>query len=161
MDYLRAAWNSVSQQTIQNSFRKAGFDVNSERQEDDIFPEEHVNADFAKLVQNVSFNDYVDCDDCLPTSAMPTTEELLERYVTEDESDDDINIEDSNDIPVPPPTAKVAISALNTISDFVKSRVNVPDSIFEHLSSLMDITMTCALEKTHQSSILDYFQFLN
>ena len=79
MHYIMAAWQQVSQQTIQNCFLKAGHiyqsDVNEMANDDDDF-----GQDWEELcrAQKYDFQRYVSVDRHVATSGVETVEELCE-----------------------------------------------------------------------------------
>ena len=80
MHYIMAAWRQVSQQTIQNCFRKAGHkyqsDGNENAKDDDDF-----GQDWEELcrAQKYDFQSYVSVDRHVATSGVETVEELCEK----------------------------------------------------------------------------------
>ena len=89
-----AAWRQVSQQTIQNCFRKAGHkyqsDGNEIAKDDDDFGQ---NWEELCRAQKYDFQSYVSVDRHVATSGVETVEELCEafrstRSVEEDEEDE-------------------------------------------------------------------------
>jgi hypothetical protein len=80
MQYIMAAWQQITQQTIQNYFRKAGYkyQLNGNKMaNDDDFGE-----DWEELctAQKYDFHSYVTVDRDLATSGVLTVEELCETY---------------------------------------------------------------------------------
>ena len=98
---LRKAWDLVTESTVSNCFRKAGFvsPLEPEVEEEDPFlnlDEENASQDDPLLQLEIenpcTFDDYVAVDDELQCAPLPTTEDILSsiRQTSEevDESDD-------------------------------------------------------------------------
>ena len=81
MHYIMAAWQQVSQQTIQNCFRKAGHkyqsDGNEMASEDDDFGQVWEGLCRA---QKYDFQSYVSVDRHVATSGVESVEELCEAF---------------------------------------------------------------------------------
>ena len=96
MHYIMAAWQQVSQQTIQNCFHKAGHkyqsDGNEMASDDDDF-----GQDWEELcrAQKYDFQSYVSVDRHVATSGVETVEELCEAFGStwsvEEEDEEDKN----------------------------------------------------------------------
>ena len=83
MHYIMAAWQQVSQQTIQNCFCKAGhkyqLDCNKMANDDD---DDDFGQDWEELcrAQKYDFQSYVSVDRHVATSGVETVEELCETF---------------------------------------------------------------------------------
>jgi hypothetical protein len=97
MQYIMAAWRQVSQQTIQNCFRKAGHkyqsDGNENAKDDD---DDDFGKDWEELcrAQKYDFQSYVSVDRHVATRGVETVEELCEavrstRSVEEEDEEDE------------------------------------------------------------------------
>jgi hypothetical protein len=93
-----AAWQQVSQQTIQNCFRKAGHKYQldgNEMANDDV---DDFGQDWEEMcrAQKYDFQSYVSVDRHVPTSGVETVEELCEAFGStrsveeEDENEQDM-----------------------------------------------------------------------
>jgi hypothetical protein len=83
MHYIMAAWQHVSQQIIQNCFRKAGHKYQSdgiEMANDD--DDDYFGQDWEELcrAQKCDFQSYVSVDRHVATSGVETVEELCEAF---------------------------------------------------------------------------------
>ena len=94
MHYIMAVWQQVSQQTIQNCFRKTGHkyqsDGNEMASDDDDFGQ--VWEELCRA-QKYDFQSYVSVDRHVATSGIETVEELCEAFGStrsgEDENEDE------------------------------------------------------------------------
>jgi hypothetical protein len=84
MHYIMAAWQQVSQQTIQNCFRKAGHKYQSDGNEmaNDDDDDDDFGQDWEDLcrAQRYDFQSYVSVDCHYATSGIETVEELCEAF---------------------------------------------------------------------------------
>jgi hypothetical protein len=114
MHYIMVAWLQITQQTIQNCFRKAGYkyqsNVNEMANDDDDF-----GQDWEELcrTQKYDFHSYVTVDHDVATSGVSTVEELCEAYGST-RSVEDKNKEDENEQDMGPSFAK-AYEALEKV----------------------------------------------
>jgi hypothetical protein len=93
MHYIMAVWQQVSQQTIQNCFRKAGHKYQSDGNEmanDDDFGQD---LEEVCRAQKYDFQSYVSVDRHVATSGVETVEELCEAFEStrsgEEENEDE------------------------------------------------------------------------
>jgi hypothetical protein len=83
MHYITATWQQITQQTIQNCFRKAGYkyqsNVNEIATDDD---DDNFGQDWEELCgdQKYDFQNYVSVDRDVATSGVSIVEELCEAY---------------------------------------------------------------------------------
>jgi hypothetical protein len=97
--YIMAAWQQITQQTIQNCFRKAGYkyqsNVNKIKNDDDDF-----GQDWEELCRDqiCDFQNYVSGDRDVATSGVSTVEEMCVAYGStrnvEDKNKEDEYIQD-------------------------------------------------------------------
>jgi hypothetical protein len=84
MHYIIATWRQVSQQTIQNCFRKDGHKYQSDGNEmaDDDDDDDSFGQDWEELcrAQKYDFQSYVSVDRHVATSGVETVEELCEAF---------------------------------------------------------------------------------
>jgi hypothetical protein len=96
MHYIMAAWQHVSQQTIQNCFHKAGHKYQSDGNEMANDDDDDFGQYWEELcrAQKYNFQSYVSVDRHVATSGVETVEELCEafgstRSVEEDDGEDE------------------------------------------------------------------------
>ena len=77
-----AVWQQVSQQTIQNCFRKAGHKYQSDGNEMANDDDDDLGQDWEELrrAQKYDFQSYVSVDRHVATSGVETVEELCETF---------------------------------------------------------------------------------
>jgi hypothetical protein len=82
MHYIMAAWQQVSQQTIQNCFRKAGHKYQSDGNEMANDDDDDFGQDWEELcrAQKYDFQIYISVDRHVATSGIETVEELCEAF---------------------------------------------------------------------------------
>ena len=171
MHYLQQAWNNVTETTIANCYRKAGFKtIDDTETTDDI--ETEIEDDplddlpLSRLVgANFTLSDYVSVDDDLPTCETLTDEAIVDDIIAardvmpEDDDDDDDMTGDHDIVPVEPPTVDLALKACSTLRLFLQQQTDVTD-ILEKLCAIdkcvtqIDLSKRCA----KQSMITDFFR---
>ena len=82
MHYIMAAWQQVSQQTIQNCFHKTGHKYQSDGNEVASDDDVDFSQDWEDLcrAQKYDFQSYVSVDRHVATSGVETIEELCEAF---------------------------------------------------------------------------------
>jgi len=166
IDYLRAAWNSVTAVTIKNYFCKAGFTDTVAIDDESIafegFTDNDLMDDLGWLLEDthITFDQFVGIDDDVETYEMPTDEEIIAMSITEveaeEKSDDD---EDEVLTPVCPTpfSATTAIEAVSTFSDFHETCENVPETVYDCVAQLKDFASQSYAKRCRQSKITDFF----
>lgn len=170
MHYLQQAWNSVTETTVANCYRKAGFkisddaDISDEQIEIDEDPLDDVPL--ARLVgANFIMDDYVSVDDDLPTCEELTDDAIVDYIIAardatpDDDDDDDDRSDEQNAILVPPPTVDMALKACDTLRRFLQQQTDMT-AVLEKLCHVdkcvnqIDLSKRCA----KQSVITDFFR---
>ena len=130
MHYIMAAWRQVSQQTIQNCFRKAGHKYQSDGNE--IAKDDDFGQDWKELcrAQKHDFQSYVSVDRHVATSGVETVEELCEAF----RSTRSVEEEDENDQEMVPSFAET-YEALQKVKAFFYAQ-NGSDVDRENILSL-------------------------
>ena len=165
INWINSSWNGVTQQTIENCFRKSGFDSTPDVIEIDSNSENEELVQSLELMQTVlkepliSENEFIEIDDsivCVSTDwkndplddaeEFGTTEEIL---INESESKEHIESR-------PPLNATQVLEKLEEIEDFVLSQT---PEMFDHFNQLKNsvIYLKSRLKKLTQKSITDYF----
>jgi hypothetical protein len=136
MNLLRKAWASVTQQTIANCFRKAGFtcaadpssttDATDSPTSDDDFDDEDDLPLSRLLPDGVLFNEYATVDDAVETCDTPSDDEIVRDVITAmnpaattdaDNSDDEEDTTDADNRD--PPTRAQAVDALDMLQRYL------------------------------------------
>ena len=93
MQYIMAAWQQVSQQTIQNCFCKAGQKYQSAGNEMAIDDDDDFSQDWEELcrIQKYDFQSYVSMDRHVAISGVQTVEELCEAFWSTRSAEEDEN----------------------------------------------------------------------
>ena len=93
MHYIMAAWQQVSQQTIQNCFCKAGNKYQSHGNEMANDDYDDLSQDWEELcrAQKYDFQSYVSVDCHVATSGVETVEELCEAFWSTRSAEEDEN----------------------------------------------------------------------
>jgi hypothetical protein len=126
MRYKMAAWQQVSQQTIQNFFRKAGHKYQSDGNEMANDDDDDFSQDWEELcrAQKYNFQSYVSVDRHVATSGAETVEELCEAFG----STRSVEEEDENEQVMVPSFAET-YEALQKLKHFSKRKVEATRTV--------------------------------
>lgn len=145
------AWNKMSQSTIHNCFKHAGFTENHDGlsvqtaehefdEEDDIPLSLWVqNRDSDSLAAPGMWEDYVDIDSALLISEEPTDENIVQNIQANEQRESDGGEEVEEE---PLPTAEEALKAAELLSRFVYSNIE-NDNLTLAMSSLHNSIRDC------------------
>lgn len=181
---ISAAWRRISQTTIQNCFRHAGFSQNSEFEEEDNLPLAQWRLLSAAVNQNdeddmplstwltrnnitafsaEAIDTYVTIDDDVITNEVPSDADLVAAVVNDSENNEDIVIgssDDENDNvnqEIEIPTASKVLSSMGVVFTFMHSH-NADDSIIASYDKIYKfIESQALLQNKTQNKITDYF----
>ncbi|XP_042901996.1 tigger transposable element-derived protein 4-like [Parasteatoda tepidariorum] len=168
------AWRNVTQKTIQNGFKKAGFknereeemgiieeetEISEKEAEETYIPDEEMieinsqdwNAIKSGLKVNISFEEFLQVDDSLATCGTLTDSEIVDnvRCISEDE-----NEVDEEHIEAPKVTVKEAEKAVERLTNFLECQENVGHEGFAALSNIRKIIESKKIRR--QKSLKDY-----
>lgn len=177
--YLDRAWKNVTQTTIQNCFKHAGFVIgnagaeeNSDNAEDN--PEKFDEEDeipLGELARIVNLGnlpdimDYVNVDNCLVTSEIPTDAEIvaaastssgateLESTIAESDSDSDCSVNSTTSVNV---SLTEAMKSVQNLRKFFESKANIEYSTFGLLSKLENVIDSVAKRDKRQLKITEF-----
>jgi hypothetical protein len=165
---ISKAWDAVSQNTIANCFRHAGF-CSSALSEADFDDEDDIpliqlirEANVMDNYFNVKFDDFVDVDENLVTWGQLNDEDLLVNPNTsqaEQEAHDADEDEDDPDVEFEPPSTLEAIEALKVVRNYISFNDKVNEDAIKNV-----IILERALEKNYflqcniQTKITDFFK---
>jgi hypothetical protein len=135
MHYIMAAWQQITQQTIQNCFRKAGYKYQSNGNEmanndDDVF-----GQDWEELcrAQKYDFHSYITVDRNVAPSGISTVDEICKAYGStrsvEEKNKEDENVQDMV------PSFAETYEALEVVQAFFYAH-RVTDADCEHILGL-------------------------
>ena len=130
--FLQQAWNSVTQQTIANCYRHAGFKVADDDSQpdtsaDDADDDPLDDIPLARLIgSNISMEDYVSVDDDVPTCDDLSEESIVDDIIAArsttcnaDADDDDDDDEQTDGSSAEPPSVDSALAACETLRLFL------------------------------------------
>lgn len=164
--FLRSSWERVTRETVVNCFKKA-FAM-PENEEDDASPIiEDAAEDLWKrlpesdgMCDNVQFCDYVDIDQSVITTEVPTEADIvsdLRSVSSEDDEGNDSDCAATNSInaEATPPTTAATNEALNTVERYLISR-GAQESVLSAINVVQLFVAQQVVEK--QSKITDFFR---
>lgn len=124
MHLLVKAWSEVTPETIQNCFRKGGFSK---------FSDQVYEAEFtAPELSDSEFEDWVDMDQDLQTSAAVTIEDICQEVVGEQSTEDEPDSSDQDEeVPEEPPTNAQMQAAWDILRRGVQYRGTNFDKLYE------------------------------
>jgi ribosomal protein S19E (S16A) len=130
-----AAWKQITQQIIQNCFRKAGYMYQSNVNEMATNDDDDFGKDWEELcgAQKYDFQNYISVDRDVATSGISTVEELCEAYGST-RSVKEKNKEDENEQDMVPSFTE-AYEALEKVREFFYAH-SVTDADREHIVGL-------------------------
>ncbi|KAK8783700.1 hypothetical protein V5799_009931 [Amblyomma americanum] len=157
MHMLVRAWEQVTPSTIANCFHHCGFAAGSMEESGDDGSPEPLPAAVRAVLQDVSFDDYVEVDSDAAVCGARSDEDIVaeivgEQSVPEEAEDED---DDEEQEPVRPSAAEV-MGALNVSRLFFSFEEGEEDSL-RRIRALEDRVTTVALREKKQKMITDCF----
>ena len=162
----RAAWDSVTAETVANCFRKGGFsspseDTDSLEEDRDLQEqedEEQVSLDYLNLEDRCSFEEYVNCDSHLLCVPMLTSQDIVSSVAQNPVGEAVDDADDAGD-PLPSVSSQQAHSSFLNIKAFLLRTTSSSNA--EHAYCLLR-DLEVELEKGHfnactQTTITDFF----
>ena len=163
---LRSAWDKVTEKTIKNCFRHAGFckEVNVTATEDPPLVTETDELENAmESLAGVTFlqttaQDFVSIDVNVETTAEVSVSELVQivqsQNCPESESDEEMESQDEAERRVTAGEARAAIATLRRFA----AQQEKGDCLFSHLSKVEDKVEEISSSNLKQKLLLDFFQ---
>lgn len=128
---IRFSWTQVTENTIKNCFRKAGFFITS----DNTTPEEVSNSEDIPGWENfnspVSFKEYVELDNSVVICGALNEADIVASFQENASSDEEIETEGDSDV-----TTNNAKSALLILQKYFEQQNKSNDEIFDCLNKL-------------------------
>lgn len=148
-----AAWDQVSENTIKNCFKKAGFGSN----EVDISHESSEEHD--DFVPNPDFENFVNIDEDLAVCGEETDAEILASVLESQapaSDEEDVSGQEIEDEPVP--TAVQAMAHIAKLRRFIEAQANIDQQIFKSLNKIEKIISQQRETNLKQTKISNFFQ---
>lgn len=169
MKFARKAWYTISDTTINNCFKKAGFRSVSECQDAIVVEENGIEEpsfeEWDKLIQcetnRPSFEDFVRIDDDLPVAGEHTDDDIVAdcgvSTVADKNEDDDEDDQTTGDLnaerkPIP---RKAALNAIEILHSFFEHH-DIDASIFDKIYEIENNIHKC--KKDTQKKLTDFFK---
>ena len=164
------AWRHVTQKTIVNCFRKAGFvkevenEIESdEEQETSPEPENEVQCEewdkiskSLNLSENITFEDFAELDADVEVCGLWTDDDIISESISCPSSDD----EEEVDVPEPSSsvTASQAKDAVHILRRFMECSENVEKDDFAAIFQIEKLVEEQFQKRCRQATILDFFK---
>lgn len=158
---IAKAWNLVTEKTIANCFKKSGFKVTCEDEEDDL-PIAELARTWQRVqeelhLQETDFEDFVTFDNDLAICGELTDADIVTSVLPVTNAEADEDEEEEGEIDEHNFTIKDAYNALNTIKSVFLKKGGLSDDVVKSITKL-----DCALDViTHtggkQTTINDFF----
>ncbi|CAH0731050.1 unnamed protein product, partial [Brenthis ino] len=158
---IAKAWNLVTEKTIANCFKKSGFKVTCEDEEDDL-PLAELARTWQRVqeelhLQDTDFEDFVTFDNDLAICGELTDADIVTSVLPVTNAEADEDEEEEGEIDEHNFTIKDAYNALNTIKSVFLKKGGLSDDVVKSITKL-----DCALDViTHtgskQTTINDFF----
>ncbi|XP_047984684.1 tigger transposable element-derived protein 6-like [Leguminivora glycinivorella] len=163
MRMVDKAWRNVTSNAVKNCFKACGFPVQMQEnievegeEWNKCTPPEEWNKCMSHV--EITFEEFVTCDDKLATAGTLTEEEIMSTVVHGAEGDD--LDEDLNDEPQVPPTT-ISISearkAVNTLRCFAEQCSDTEEDIFTSLFKIENKIDIESVNSLKQKKITDFF----
>lgn len=170
MQIARTAWTMVTETTIANCFRHAGFHTVSESVTHTVCDEEDVLAQdsdleslFSRVQQvmpecsNVTVADYISVDADLQTTCEVSVKDIADTMKEGDAEEEDDNEGDDDDTEIKPPSLADALAAIKTVTNFLLTHT-VHETSLDQASFLEGEIEKGALKGRKQTTIMDFFK---
>lgn len=166
MRFVKKAWLSVTQTTIANCFRKAGFRINGLQEpqysEWDSSHEELRPSfqEWSELTSNAgervpSFEDYVNVDENIEVTGEQTVDDIVSTLQMCDTNENDSDEDHGDTLEIKLVKKREALEALHTLTKFFEQRETEP-KIFENIIALERNVENVVTDK--QTKIFDFFK---
>ncbi len=166
---LHSAWDEINDTTIQNCFRKCGFNINcveNDIQVDDEF-EAIWNTASEELDLDFGFDEFVECDDYLTVIENPTEESIAQELIDKrtKDSQDLNNDSGESDLEVcktiEPEFSRPSVLELTKVVStlrrfFIECDTDEPQ-VLDHLNEINNKIFEYKFKSVKQSKITDYF----
>ena len=160
--YLKSAWAQVTEETITNCFRHAGFKRTNE--DTHTTPPTPVDDNFDNLFTRLSdlvsldttAEAYTDIDNEITTTAEMSISDIVADIKAQDDDEQDEPGQELIATPEPIPTAAQARDALMVVRRFLDK--NGSEKSITALDTVQDFIDDCTLKTMKQSSIQSFFK---
>jgi hypothetical protein len=174
---IQSAWNDVKQSTIQNCFRKCGFesnnlDVFSEDTEDYSEEVDEIDEIWERAQQllgiDIEFNDFIEIDKNLIVNENLTEEVIIQEIIgkrSDNRLDQSIDLEEESDNEInelseeesSPPSIMDAIKAISTLRQYFVNSNTTDDEVMNELNHIDKKIFEYNFKNVKQSKITDCF----
>ena len=152
MNWVKFAWESVTQETIKNCFKKSFFNQEIPVEEE-LTSSQELSLLLTSLDQNVTSNDFISFDDDLHATAL-VREGKSDNEDTENEDTDIESVEDESEVVVVKPSLMEAANAMDVLT-----RLHFYDNFVTQTEfhKFMSAFQAYQLQHKKQSTITEYF----
>ena len=149
--WAKSAWNDVTEATIRNCFKKAGFVRGDQEQEPDVG--EDLSLEIPDIGA-ISMNEFISADDGLSVSGSCNEQAAVGEEEERGDSDPE-NEQEDDVVALIEPTNREARQALKTLQTFMLFKNN--DEQEKPFDRIEEFISKCNRDSMIQTSITDYF----
>lgn len=150
------AWSQVTETTIANCFRKAGFIKNGVPavvQEENLPPPEAWDDNIA----GISFEEFVNLDENVEVCGELSDKDILSEVSNKMSAEDDNIEEDKEEEQAPIPSSTEALSHLSEFRRYIEGQTNVSETVFRSLNILENFAKLKKQNSCKQVDISKFF----
>uniref|UniRef100_A0A1B6C052 DDE-1 domain-containing protein n=1 Tax=Clastoptera arizonana TaxID=38151 RepID=A0A1B6C052_9HEMI len=148
-----SAWGQVSQTTIANCFKKAGFAKNSDQNPSEVLEEDAPSTPDGW--EATAFEEYVNVDEQVAVCGELSDQDILAEVKNNDLSD--LEEEEGEEEEVLIPTTAEALQQLSVFLRYIEGQTNVSETVFQSLNVLESFVNFKKINSAKQSHFSKYF----
>lgn len=161
---LQKSWDDVTEKTIANCFRKAGFvktEFEFQEQEDLDEPVPEEWSDYQNVLScEEDYDSFINVDAHVLITDHPTDSEILGTVTVQQDGSEEEDVDiTNNEMPLSKevPTGEQALDILATFRRYVQGQPSVEEDVFQAVNLLENFVENRVLQKRKQKKLTDFF----